>query len=168
MKIGIYYGSSTGNTSAAAEQIKAELDSLGEVSLNDISGSEVSDFQNYDMLVLGSSTWGLGELQDDWYGKESFDEIDISGKKVAVFGTGDQEGYADTFIDAVGIIALAVEKAGAVLLGNWPTDGYNFTSSLAAKDSHFLGLALDDDNQPDQTADRIKKWVKQLQDELGL
>ena len=166
MKVGIYYGSTMGNTANAAKSIKAELDSVGQVDLLNISDSDIASMADYDLLILGSSTWGSGEVQDDWSGKESLDGISLTGKKAAVFGTGDQYAYADTFVDAIGILADSLAKAGAALLGKWPTDGYDFDSSTAARGGSFVGLVLDDDNQSNKTDERIKQWTQQLKDEL--
>ena len=166
MKIGIFYGSTTGNTATAATQIGVELQKLGEVEVKSIVDTGLGALSNYDLLILGASTWGLGEVQDDWDGLETLQGVDLSGKKVAVFGTGDQEGYSDTFVDAIGVLADAAEKAGGTLVGLWPTEGYEFTSSVAQRGDYFAGLALDEDNQSALTAERIKKWVAQLSEEV--
>jgi flavodoxin I len=166
MKIGIFYGSTTGNTADAAKAVKTELDTLGDVVLESVSNISVSAMAEYDLLILGSSTWGLGEIQDDWYGKETLAGVDLSGKKVAVFGTGDQYGYGDTFADAIGILAESAEAAGATLIGLWPTEGYDASESVAVRDGHFVGLALDNDNQSELTAGRIKTWTDQLKSEV--
>ncbi len=167
LNIGIFYGSSTGNTEAAANAIKNALADAGDVTLAGIADTVLADFANYDALILGTSTWGFGDLQDDWIGKGDFSKVDLAGKKVAVFGTGDQQGFGDTFVDAAGILAEAAEKAGATLIGAWPTEGYDYANSAAERDGKFLGLALDDDNQDDQTADRIAAWCRQLKEELA-
>ena len=167
MKIGIFYGSSSGNTANAAKVLKAELDLLGQVDLGDIADTEIALLADYDLVILGSSTWGLGDLQDDWYGKEALQGVDLTGKKAAVFGAGDQSGFGDTFVDAIGVLAGSAEKAGATLIGKWPTDGYDFSGSVAVnEEGFFAGLALDDDNQPDLTIDRIKQWAAQLKSEI--
>lgn len=166
MKIGIFYGSSTGNTANAAKALKAEFDSVGEVVSNDISETDVSVLADYDLVLLGSSTWGFGDMQDDWDGKESLAGVDLTDKKVAVFGMGDQYGFGDTFVDAIGILANAAEKAGASLIGKWATDGYEFSESAASRDGMFAGLALDDDNQSELTSERIKQWTAQLKSEM--
>jgi flavodoxin I len=167
MKIGIFYGSSTGNTEAAAQAIAKALAPAGDITLANIADTASADFANYDALILGASTWGFGDIHDDWMGKEDFSKVDLAGKKVAVFGTGDQESFGDTFVDAIGILAKAAEKAGATLIGAWPTDGYEYSSSAAERDGAFLGLALDDDNQDDRTAERIAAWCSQLKQELA-
>lgn len=166
MKIAVIYGSTTGNTENAAGAIKEKLSAAGEVVFEQINRVDFSTLSDVDVFVFGSSTWGMGELQDDWYGKESFTGVDMAGKKVAVFGTGDQSGYCDSFADSLGIIAKSAQKAGATIIGKWPTDGYDFTNSEAVEDGNFLGLALDDDNQPELTEERIDKWTQQLISEM--
>lgn len=166
MKIGIYYGSTTGNTATAATQISVELESLGEIDMKGIADAGLGALNRCDLVILGASTWGLGEIQDDWDGLESLQGVDLSGKKVAVFGTGDQESYTDTFVDAIGMLADAAEKAGGTLIGLWPTEGYEYTSSVAERGDYFAGLALDDDNQASLTNERIKKWAAQLSEEM--
>ena len=160
--IGIYYGSSTGTTEKAAEAIRDAIGN-GKTVVKNIGDTEVSDLQKHDLLILGSSTWGIGDLQDDWEGNISLlDSIDLSGKKVALFGCGDQEAYSDSFVDAIGILYHKVVSAGAEIVGKWPVDGYSFDDSKGVVAGEFAGLVLDDDNQVELTEDRIMKWVKTL------
>ncbi len=159
--VGIIYGSSTGNTESAANQIQAQFDG-GEIS-SVASLSSMDELKKYDLIILGSSTWGLGDLQDDWEVQiNNLKGLDLSGKKVAVFGTGDQESYPDTFVDAMGILYDAVAETKATLIGNWPVDGYDYGESRAVRDGEFVGLALDEDNQADLTEERISRWVETL------
>ena len=167
MRVGIIYGSTTGNTDSAAQILKDSLQGLGEVETQDIADRGTGSLADYDLIVLGSSTWGDGEMQDDWEGLESLEGIDLTGKMVAVFGMGDQEEYSDTFVDAIGILAQSAEQRGARLIGAWPVEGYDFSESAAVRDGVFLGLALDDDNQADLTGERLEKWAEQLIREVG-
>jgi flavodoxin I len=167
MNIGIFYGSTSGNTKSAAETLKAELQTLGEVEVHDIATVEPAAMNDYDLVILGASTWGAGDMQDDWAGKETLPGADLAGKHAAVFGLGDQAGFADTFCDAMGMLADSAEKAGATLVGAWPTDGYDFSNSAAVRDGRFLGLPLDEDNQPDQTGSRIAEWVRRIREEVA-
>lgn len=163
-KIGIFYGSSTGNTEAAANQIS---EALGGVDVFDIALTPVSKMNEYDVLLLGSSTMGFGDLQDDWEGVVSdLEALDLSGKKVSFFGTGDQVFYEDSFCDALGILYESVQDSGATFIGKWSTDNYEFTESRAVVESMFIGLALDEDNQEDLTEERIQSWVEKLQSEI--
>lgn len=164
-QIGIFYGSSTGNTKGIAKRI-AEALSDNRVELFDVSSS-VADFSAYDLILFGSSTWGLGDLQDDW---DSFvaelKKADLSGKKVALFGAGDSSSYSDTFGDALSKIYEVVKDKGAELVGQVSTDGYSFDSSESVIDGQFVGLLLDEDNEPEKTDQRIFLWVDQLKRNL--
>lgn len=162
-EIKIIYGSTTGCTESAAQTIGA---AIGADKIVNITDASTSDFQA-DLLILGSSTWGIGELQDDWIsGIEKLDSIDLTGKKVAVFGTGDQDGFGDSFCDAVGIIAAKAAERGAVIVGKTSASGYRHTASAAANGNEFCGLVLDDNNQSELTASRIEAWVVQLKQEI--
>ena len=99
----------------------------------------------------------------------SLEEIDFTDKLVGIFGCGDQEDYADYFCDAIGTVRDIVEPRGAIIVGNWPTDGYTFESSKALlDDGNFIGLCIDEDRQPELTAERVEKWTKQIYDEMCL
>ncbi|MDR0659260.1 MAG: flavodoxin FldA [Prevotellaceae bacterium] len=164
-KIGIYFGSSTGNTQDAAETIASQL-GVSSSDIHDVSSAK-ADFSNYDVLLFGSSTWGLGDLQDDWegfIGKAS--SADLNGKKVAIFGCGDSASYSDTFCDAIGKIYQAVERKGCAIIGRVSDDGYSYSSSEAFVDGKFVGLPLDADNESDKTNERISAWVSQIKGEI--
>jgi len=166
MKTGIFYGSSTGNTADIAERIAKAL-GIDEADVHNIAKAKPEDLKVYDALVLGSSTWGAGELQDDWF--KIFDALSagfLTGKKVAVFGCGDSSSYADTFCNAVKIIYDAVSAAGAQTAGEYEPQGYDVTDSDICKDGKFVGLAIDD-NTPGKTKGRIEAWAKQLKAELA-
>lgn len=168
-KIGLFYGTQTGYTQTAAETIQKEFGGEDIVDLYDISRAEPSDFTKYSIIIIGCPTWNVGQLQDDWDSFfEQLDEIDFSGKKVAYFGEGDQVGYADSFQDAIGILEEKIADQGGETVGYWSTEGYDFSDSKAMRDGKFVGLALDEDNQSDLTDDRIKAWVAQLKQELGV
>jgi flavodoxin I len=120
-----------------------------------------------DNLIIGTSTWGAGELQDDWYeGVELLKSNDLSGKVVAIFGCGDCESYSDTFCGAMAELYNAAKSAGATLVGAVSTDGYSFDDSEAVVDGQFVGLALDDINEDDKTDGRIDAWITQIQPSL--
>ena len=155
--IGIIYGSTLGNTENAANAI---ADKLKESELVNVSEISKNTFDKYDVILLGSSTWGSGELQDDWESKINIlKDLDFSGKKIGFFGHGDQEMYSDTYVDALGILYEAVKDSNCEFVGQWPTDGYSFTNSSAVVDGKFVGLALDENNQPDLTDSRITAWT---------
>jgi flavodoxin I len=163
--IGLFFGSSTGATAAAAQLIQAAFARrFGiEVELFDIADYFLEEMTSFDYLILGIPTWNIGQLQRDWENVvEAFDQLDLSGKHAALFGLGDQTGYPDTFVDAMIFLADLMEARGATLAGAWPTDGYTFARSWAVRGDRFVGLVLDDDNQAALTAGRIETWVEQL------
>jgi flavodoxin II len=164
MKIGLFYGSTTCYTEMAAEKI-AQCIGEERVDMFDIKDTPLSKMDDYELLVLGISTWDFGELQEDWEGLwDDIDDIDLDGKVVALFGLGDQIGYTEWFMDALGMLHEKAVVQGAATIGYWPNQGYEFEKSLALTQdrSHFLGLALDDESQYEQSQQRIKLWCEQV------
>lgn len=165
MKIGLFYGSTTCYTEMAAEKIRAII---GEdlIDIHNVKESPLSLMAEYDFLILGISTWDFGEIQEDW--NEIWDQIDgvpLSGKTVALFGLGDQEGYGEWYLDAMGMLHDELKKTGANIVGYWPNDeSYEFEASkaLTADESQFVGLALDEDSQYELSDERIANWVEQI------
>lgn len=161
-KVAIFYGSSTGNTQNAATIIKEKLvDS--EVELFDVSNAKSDDLEKYDNIILGTSTWGIGDLQDDW---ESFlyilQKSNLKGKVIALFGLGDAYTYTDSFVDGMGIIYEAIQDKECEIIGAVETDGYSFDSSKAVLNGSFVGLPLDEDNESKLTNSRIENWIPQI------
>lgn len=165
MSLAIVYGSSTGNTKDAAEAI---AEAIGmEADVLDVASVEPANLNKYDKLILGTSTWGSGELQDDW---DAFDwsDVDFSGKTVALFGLGDQESYSDEYCDALIHLYDEAKKKGANIVGSCSTEGYNFEESQAVNDEgNFVGLALDYDNEEDLSGERIEKWVASIKGDFA-
>lgn len=167
--VGIFFSSDTGNTEKLAKMIQKQLGkNISEIF--DIAISSQADIENYNKLLFGIPTWYYGEPQCDW---DSFlpvlRNIDFTGKKVAIFGCGDQEDYAEYFCDAMRILCDIVLSNGAIVVGEWSTLGYHFdmSKSLVSKDK-FLGLAIDEDRQPEMTELRVKNWVSQIRDEMNI
>ena len=103
-KTGIFYGSTTGTTEILAKQIATLLD-VADADIYDVANAEVASVNAYEVLILGSPTWGLGELQDDWYSfLDKLKKVNLNGKTVALLGCGDSSSYDTTFCDAIGII----------------------------------------------------------------
>lgn len=162
-KTGIFYGSSTGTCEDLANQI---ADKMGVAASDVHSADKLSAdlVKEYDLLILGTSTWGDGELQDDWYdGIKVLKSADLSFKSIALFGCGDSESYCDTFCDGMGILYEDLKDSGCSFIGNKVgTDGYSFSSSIAVVNGAFVGLALDEVNESDKTAERIDNWTAEL------
>ncbi|MFC4701691.1 flavodoxin FldB [Glaciecola siphonariae] len=166
-RIGIFFGSSTCYTEMAAEKIQAclEQSTQSKVDVFDIKDTSLSKSCDYDFILYGISTWDFGELQEDW--ESSWDDIStlsLEGKTVALFGLGDQAGYADWFQDALGMLHDEVIVLGCNIVGYWPNVGYEFIASkgLSEDGEYFVGLSLDDENQFDLTDERIEKWCEQI------
>ena len=170
--IGLFYGTDTGNTERVSKRIKELIEAkigAGEVDLLEIYKKKKDDMAKYNLLILGMPTWYDGELQGDWeeYILE-MQQIDFTGKKVALFGLGDQYGYASYFCDALGVFSEIVEKNGGQLVGLWPVAGYEHDFSKAQRGDIFVGLCLDTDNQDELTEQRISAWVPQVLTGFGL
>ncbi len=170
-RIGLFYGSSTGNTEYVAYEMKAELDrrdpSLVEVF--NIGSTTPEQFLKFDYFILGIPTWNTGQLQDDW---EIFlpklTGHSMAGKHIAIFGLGDQNGYGFNFLDAVGMLADDLMGLGAQLWGLWPVSGYEFEESRAQVEDQFLGLGIDQEGQSEKTPLRLTDWVTQVMDEFAI
>lgn len=162
-KIAVWYGSTTGTCEALASLVAEKLGTSDVFCVTDLTADKIAA---YDVLVLGTSTWGDGELQDDWYdGVEVLKSADLSAKKVALFGCGDAASYPDTFCSAMGIIHEACQ--GATIIGKGlPTDGYTFGDSLAVVDGTWIGCALDDMNESEKNEERINAWVDKVKSEI--
>lgn len=166
-KAGLFYGVNTKKTALIGKEIQ-EAFGKDQADIIAIEEATKENFEAYDNLIVGASTWFDGELPTYW--DELLPELDtlsLKGKKVAIFGLGDQVGYPENFVDGIGLLAEFFEKAGAVVVGNTSVDGYEFEGSLALRDGKFLGLALDQENQADKTTGRITAWVKQLKKEFA-
>lgn len=164
-KIGIFYGSSTGNTELIADKIQS-LFGKDNADVHNIDAVEVKEINQYPYLIFGTSTWGLGDLQDDWEEfASSLKKIKFKDKKVALYGLGDQEVYADSFVDGLGKLFKLLPK-DVNLVGRWPVEAYRFEESEAVQDGSLVGLALDYDNEPKLVEELLGYWVDKLKEEF--
>jgi flavodoxin I len=166
VKIGLFYGSTTGNTLKAAELIQEAFGSES-LDLLDVRKASPDDVKRYDALIFGTSTWHWGGLQDEWaVFEDNLTQEALAGKKVAFFGLGDQEHYPDHFVDGIGLLYEKVKPFGVHVVGMWPRTEYRYNASAAEVDGRLVGLALDEDTEADKTQDRVTRWVQQLKQEL--
>lgn len=157
MKTGIFYGSTTGVTEEVSKKV-AEL--LG---ADVFDASEIIKVAEYEFAIFATSTWGMGELQDSWLDAvETLKGMNLSGKKMALIGIGDQSSFSDTFVDGIGTIYDAICDKGGNIVGFTSTEGYDFSGSTAVRDDEFVGLVIDDNNQSNLTEERITKWVESI------
>ena len=170
-KIGLFFGSDTGCTEVIVHKT---VEILGEniVDLYDMSANkDVSTFYNHESIIIGVPTWYDGDLQSDWLEfYDDFKTIDFTGKKVAIFGLGDQYGYGEYFVDGIGILGEVVMENGGQLIGATSTEGFDYDESKAEfaheGETYFMGLALDEDNQSDLTEERLIPWLEQIMEEF--
>lgn len=116
-KIIMVYCSMTGNTEEMANAIAERIRETGkEVDVKDIMEiSSASVLEQYEAIILGSYTWGDGALPDEFLDiYDEMDEIDLTGKKAVVFGSGDTS--YDHFCAAVDILTEKLEERGAEVM----------------------------------------------------
>ncbi len=161
-KTGIFYSFNTLNSAKVAKKIE-EL--IGKENIDTVDAENVteSQFLKYDNLILAVPTWFDGEMPTYWDEfKPALEDMDLTGKTVAIFGLGDQKNYPENFGDAIGIMATLVENAGAKVTGFTSTAGYVFEKSRGVRDGEFVGLMIDVENQNDLTDERVKNWVEAI------
>lgn len=165
----LFYGTQTGTTTVVAEQIRDTMPDLIQECKN-IYGTTISELESADFLVLGGSTWGDGELTDDWADfLPQLDKANLTGKKVALFGLGDQVSYSYNFVSSMRILYDKLQERGAVIVAkDMPVETFEYDHSEAVIDGKFIGLVLDEVNEPELTLPRIKNWEAQLRAALGL
>lgn len=157
MKTGIFYGSTTGTTESIASKVGTLLGA------DVMQVAEIDKVENYDFVIFATSTWGMGDLQDDWIGAlDTLVTKNLSGKKVGFIGVGDQASFGDTFVDGIGIIYEEIKDKGITLVGKTSVDGYSFSSSKAVDGDEFIGLVIDENNQSELTDERINAWVEKV------
>lgn len=169
MKIGIYYASTSGNTETVTDLL---VNCLGDdvADRHDIARTGFSDIEKYDLLIFGQPTWDYGQLQADWKAIwPELDGIDFRDRLVALYGLGDQYGYPDSYLNALGTLHDKLVEQGATIIGYWPNHGYDFAASKALTQSgaFFVGLALDEESQGHLTESRIATWCRQMMGEFN-
>lgn len=88
----VVYGSTTGKCEAIAEKIAQKL-GCEAINVQDLTTEVIDSNQN---LILGTSAWGVGELQDDWYdGLQVLQGANLADKTIALFGCGDCDAPTD-------------------------------------------------------------------------
>lgn len=171
-KIALIYWPKKGNTEKAAQKIYSRFDE-SQVDIFTIKYFNTAEFALYDAFIIGAPTTGA----DNW--TEAYKSIwtdfflrlskaDIKGKPFAIFGLGDQILYPYNFVDGMMDIKTEFEKNGAKHIGSWPVEGYEFRESESIEGGKFVGLALDEDQQPELTDSRIDEWTSMLKKELGI
>ena len=170
-KIGLFFGTETGTTRLIAKKIHKLLGDESAAKPVNVNRTNPADFLNYDALILGIPSYGDGALpgrsakciEANWEEfLQSLGEVDLTGKRIALFGLGAQERYADCFASSMFPLYRLLKDFGAEMVGAWSTDGYEFNHSAAVIDGQFVGLVIDQRTQGMLTDERIKAWVEQI------
>jgi len=165
---GIFYSFNSTKTAKAAEKIKEAFGP--DYSITTINAEVLTEeiFLSFTNLILGVPTWFDGELPGYWDEfVPAIEDMDLNGKTIAIFGLGNQAEYPENFGDAVGILGELVQSRGAKLVGYTSTEGYQYESSLAVVEGEFMGLILDQENQPRLSKERIANWVNDLKTQFS-
>ena len=167
VKARLFYGSTTGNTRAVAEILRVMLgDHLDRA--ENVVDARPEDFVAADVLILCASTWDHGQLQEDWRQfLPGISSIDLAGKKIALVGLGDANGFSGLFVNGMALLHDALAGRGATLIGQWPVHSYDFRHSNAVRDGLFVGLVIDQENQSDLTFGRLSTWCDIIRPHLS-
>lgn len=166
-KTAIIYSYNTKKTSKIATLIQ---EGFNDTAIEMINAEEITEdtFLSFDHIIMGVATWFDGELPNFWDEfVPALEEMDLTGKKFALFGLGDQKGYPENFLDGVGIMGEILEEQGATLVGFTSSEGYEFESSRALRNEQFMGLAIDYENQVSMNIQRVAAWIDQLRKEFA-
>lgn len=165
-KTALVYWPKKGNVEQAAIKMARHFDpeSLDIFILSEV---DVEKLPEYDLLIFGGSTVGADNWEDAHTSKwfvffNELKKVDLSGTTAAIFGLGDQILYPENFVDGMVIIRDELLEAGAEIKGAWPVEGYEFRDSNSIENGHFIGLALDEDHQPEQSDERIRDWLEMI------
>jgi flavodoxin I/flavodoxin II len=168
----LVFGTDTGNTEEVAEKVQKQFSESGhDVEIMDVADCSADRINEAEICIFGIPTWDFGGIQGDWEDfKEELETAELEGKKIALYGLGDQFGYGDFFIDSVGWLHEIIQPMKADIKGYWPIKGYEFTESRALSlcKTFFYGLAIDEDQQFELSGERINAWVQQILIEFEL
>eukprot|EP00545_Synedropsis_sp_CCMP1620_P008142 CAMPEP_0119018232 /NCGR_PEP_ID=MMETSP1176-20130426/18875_1 /TAXON_ID=265551 /ORGANISM="Synedropsis recta cf, Strain CCMP1620" /LENGTH=216 /DNA_ID=CAMNT_0006972185 /DNA_START=207 /DNA_END=857 /DNA_ORIENTATION=+ len=166
--VGLYFSTIGGATQTCANHIGKAAGGLNAVEIDE---AKLDDLLEHDCLIVGAPTWNTGADKersmtswDEWLYK-TLPSLDLKGKKVAVFGVGDQVGYSNNYGDAVGELYDCFTAQGCQPFGKTSTEGYRHVESKAEVDGKFVGCMFDEDNQYDLSESRATTWVAQLKEE---
>jgi len=166
--VGLIYGTRTYNTKRVAEKI-AKASGLVAIPVEKLT---LEAFSAFDHLIVGAPTLNTGNVvrrsgtpMDEFLYTVLPAAGSLHGKKVALFGLGEQMPYPSSFCEALDELGTCFRDSGAQLIGRWPLDGYDIWESRAVWNGEFVGLTIDEEDQPELTDERIERWLKQLKAE---
>ena len=160
-KIGIFYGTTSGITAGIVDEIEFYLRGE-EYEVFDVANG-IDEMENIENLILVSPTYGVGELQKDWENVyDKLKSLDFTNKIVGIVGVGNQFAFGESYAGAMRKLYDAVIDKGAKVVGFTSTEGYSYEETESVIDNKFVGLALDESNQDNETPDRIKAWIEEI------
>ncbi|WP_394236354.1 flavodoxin domain-containing protein [Niallia oryzisoli] len=112
----VVYASMTGTTELMARTIADELTKAGDqVVVKDALEAYADELSSYERILVGSYTWGDGELSDEIMGfYDELETIDLAGKSAAAFGSGCSS--YEQFASAVDILEEALKRKGCSII----------------------------------------------------
>ncbi|XPV68506.1 MAG: flavodoxin [Halarcobacter sp.] len=170
--VGIFCGTAGGTSMVVAEALAEAFEVEEDALINmEEDFDDIEQFEDFDVLFIGSSTWGQGDVHFSWVDallEMEDEEVDLSGKTVAFFGAGDCKKHGEHFCSALGKLHKTFTDLGAKAVGFVDASGYNYEYSLAEMDGKLCGLAIDQHNEEEKTEERVENWVNQLKKEISL
>ncbi|MDG3073352.1 flavodoxin [Bacillus halotolerans] len=116
-KILLVYATMSGNTEAMADLIEKGLQEA-EAEVDRFEAMDIDDaelFNDYEHIILGTYTWGDGDLPDEFLDlAEEMEALDFTGKTCAVFGSGDTA--YEYFCGAVDTLEAKIKERGGEIV----------------------------------------------------
>lgn len=160
-KIGVFYGTTSGITAGIVDEIEFYLRGE-EYEVFDVANG-IDEMDGFENLILISPTYGVGELQKDWENVyDKLKKIDFTNKVIGIVGVGNQFAFGESYVGAMRKLYDAVVEKNAKVVGFTSTEGYSYEETESVIDDRFVGLALDESNQDNETPDRIKAWIEEI------
>lgn len=112
----IAFASMSGNTEEVADHLQSKLEKRGHtITLEEMDELTPSELGHYDAILLGSYTWGDGDLPyevEEFY--EEMEKVDLAGIPAATFGSGDTN--YPKFCEAVHTFEEQLKACGATIV----------------------------------------------------
>lgn len=173
-KTGLFFGPEKGAVHRVAEKIR-DAAGADHIDLIPVAGAGAADLEKYHKIIFGISTVGKETWDQDFSNTDwsrffpEISKIDYRDRTIAIFGLGDHITYPGHFVNAMGMLAKEILKTcpDAKIVGEVDFSGYEFEESEAVIDGRFIGLALDEDFEPELTDKRIADWVSRISVDFG-
>jgi flavodoxin I len=173
-KTGLFFGPEKGAVHRVAEKIR-EAAGAEHIDLIPVGSASSAELEKYNKIIFGISTVGKETWDQDFSNTDwsrffpEINKIDYTNRVIAIFGLGDHVTYPGHFVNAMGVLAKEILKTcpAAKIVGRVDISDYEFEESEAIIDGQFIGLALDEDFEPELTDKRIVSWVRRISADFG-